>query len=65
MPIIDAWARHPTRRFLRDDMFDSLRCWGSTSIPAEQPPVSATLAAMDAAGVNLALISAWYGPQGE
>ncbi|MDF2707295.1 MAG: amidohydrolase [Nonomuraea muscovyensis] len=61
---IDVWAQHPTQRFLQDDMFDSLRRWSGTSIPAERPPVSATLAAMDAAGVDLALISAWYGPQG-
>ncbi|MFG6200702.1 amidohydrolase family protein [Nonomuraea sp. JJY05] len=64
MPIIDAWAQHPTQRFLQDDMFNSLRRWRGTSIPAEQPPVSATLAAMDGACVDLALISAWYGPQG-
>jgi predicted TIM-barrel fold metal-dependent hydrolase len=34
------------------------------NIEAEQPPVSATLAAMDAAYVDVALISAWYGLQG-
>ncbi|WP_218021183.1 amidohydrolase family protein [Nocardia crassostreae] len=44
-------------------MFDSLRRWGAP-LPAEQPPVAATHTLMDAAGVDTALISAWYGPEG-
>ncbi|MFC9993964.1 amidohydrolase family protein [Nocardia sp. NPDC127526] len=44
-------------------MFDSLRRWGAP-LPTEQPPVAATLALMDAAGVDTALICAWYGPEG-
>ncbi|MFR9751290.1 amidohydrolase family protein [Nocardia sp. 004] len=63
MAIIDVWAQHPTLRMLEHDMFDSLRRWGAP-LPSEQPPVAATLAAMDAGGVDLALISAWYGPEG-
>ncbi|WP_194836139.1 amidohydrolase family protein [Nocardia sp. XZ_19_369] len=63
MAIIDAWAQHPTVRMVQHDMFDSLRRWGAP-LPTEQPPVSATIAAMDAGGVDVALISAWYGPEG-
>ncbi|WP_405161314.1 amidohydrolase family protein [Nocardia sp. NBC_01499] len=63
MAIIDAWAQHPTPRMVEHDMFDSLRRWGAP-LPTEQPPVAATVAAMDAGGVDLALISAWYGPEG-
>ncbi|MEU7139937.1 amidohydrolase family protein [Nocardia sp. NPDC046473] len=63
MAIIDAWAQHPTMRMIQHDMFDSLRRWGAP-LPTEQPPVAATLAAMEAGGVDLALISAWYGPEG-
>ncbi|WP_028478202.1 amidohydrolase family protein [Nocardia sp. CNY236] len=63
MTIIDVWAQHPTKRLLEHDMFDSLRRWGA-SLTTEQPPVSATVSAMDAGGVDLALISAWYGPDG-
>lgn len=63
MAIIDAWAQHPTVRMVEHDMFDSLRRWGAP-LPTEQPPVAATVAAMDAGGVDIALISAWYGPEG-
>ncbi|MEV6555248.1 amidohydrolase family protein [Nocardia sp. NPDC051756] len=63
MTIIDAWAQHPTMRMVEHDMFDSLRRWGAP-LPTEQPPVAATVAAMDAGGVHTALISAWYGPEG-
>ncbi|MFG1791385.1 amidohydrolase family protein [Nocardia sp. NPDC049149] len=63
MTIIDAWAQHPTLRLVEHDMFDSLRRWGAP-MPTEQPPVSATVAAMDDGGVDIALISAWYGPEG-
>ena len=43
-------------------MFDSLRRWTRTETPTEELPVSATLAAMDAGGVDRARISAWYEP---
>ncbi len=64
MAIIDAWAQHPTVRLLRYEMLDSLRRWTGDTIPDQPPPVSTTLAAMDAGGVDTALISAWYGPEG-
>ncbi|WP_189155806.1 amidohydrolase family protein [Lentzea pudingi] len=62
--IIDVWAQHPTRRFMQHDMFDSLRRWTGTTAPLDELPVAATIATMDAAGVDVALISAWYGPEG-
>src|SRR3954449_10207766 len=62
---IDAWIQHPTPRFLAHDMLASLRRWtGDGVMPTEQIPVSATLAALDAGGVDEALISAWHGPEG-
>lgn len=61
--IIDAWAQHPTLRHTTDPMFDSLRRWGRGSIPTDEIPVAATLAAMDEAGVDRALISAWVAPR--
>ncbi|MGW4772111.1 amidohydrolase family protein [Nocardia sp. NPDC004278] len=64
MAIIDAWAQHPTVRLLQHEMLDSLRRWTGDTIPTQPPPVSTTLAAMDAGGVDTALISAWYGPEG-
>jgi uncharacterized protein len=60
---IDAWMQHPTPRFAGDPMFDSLRRWTGGAIP-EDIPLDVTLAAMDAGGVELGLISAWHGPQG-
>ena len=60
--IIDAWGQHPTLRHVRDGIFDSLRNWSKEEAPSEELPVAATLAAMDAAGVETMLISAWYAP---
>ncbi|WP_405231520.1 amidohydrolase family protein [Lentisalinibacter salinarum] len=61
--IVDAWIQHPTTRFLAQPMFASLRRWtGRDEVP--DVPLSATIAAMDQAGVGTALVSAWWGPQG-
>lgn len=63
-PIIDVWCQHPTPSFLAHEMFASLRRWiGMDKIP-EQIPIANTLSAMAAGGVNQALLSAWWGPQG-
>ncbi len=62
--IIDAWIQHPTPGFLRHRMFESLRRWmGVTEVPNDVP-LGFTLGALQAAGVNRALVSAWYGPEG-
>jgi predicted TIM-barrel fold metal-dependent hydrolase len=62
--IIDAWMQHPTPGFLGHPMFESLRRWaGSEAAPGELP-LEATLQSMDAAGVALGLLSAWWGPSG-
>ncbi len=60
--IIDAWAQHPTLRHLQDPIFSSLLRWTKSEAPTEELPVSATIAAMDAASVNRSLISAWMAP---
>jgi len=62
--VVDAWMQHPTRRFLEQDMFASLRRWTGGEIPEGELPVEATLAAMDAAGVEMGVLCAWHGPQG-
>jgi uncharacterized protein len=61
---IDVWMQHPTQRFLRDEMFSSLRRWTGGRVPDEEIPLGATLAAMDAGGIELGLLSAWHGPRG-
>jgi predicted TIM-barrel fold metal-dependent hydrolase len=64
--IVDAWIQHPTAAFLRQPSFASLMRWRGidpTTLP-ETIPASFTLAALDAAKVTRALVSAWWGPQG-
>ena len=62
--VIDAWIQHPSPAFLRHPMFESLRRWmGLTEVPDSIPP-SFTVAALEAAGVARALVSAWWGPDG-
>lgn len=62
--VIDAWIQHPTPALLREPMFASLLRWiGLTSVP-DTIPTALTIAALDAADVRHALISAWWGPQG-
>lgn len=61
--IIDAWGQHPTLRHGQDEIFTSLRRWTRREIPTEQMPVAETIKAMDAAGVDRMLISAWYAPR--
>jgi predicted TIM-barrel fold metal-dependent hydrolase len=61
---IDVWMQHPTQRFLRQPAFETLRRWTGKEIPEEEIPISATLAAMDAAEISRGLLSAWHGPQG-
>lgn len=62
--IIDAWIQHPTPQFMRHSMFDSLRRWmGMVEVPSEIP-LEFTLGALQAAGVQRAFMTAWYGPEG-
>ncbi|MFL0178317.1 MULTISPECIES: amidohydrolase family protein [unclassified Mycobacterium] len=61
---IDVWMQHPTRRFLDHDMLASLRRWTGGAMPDAEIPIEATVSAMDAAGVDFGLLSAWRGPNG-
>jgi uncharacterized protein len=60
--VIDVWMQHPTQRFLRHDMLESLRRWTGAQIPEEELDIGMTVAAMDAAGVDFGLLSAWSAP---
>lgn len=62
---IDVWMQHPTIRFLKHEMFESLRRWTGLEVPSQELPISMTLAAMDAASVRFGLLSAWHAPEGE
>lgn len=61
--IVDAWIQHPTSRFIGHEMFASLRRWTGGAVPSEELPIAATIAAMDAAGVHLGLLTAWHSPK--
>ena len=61
---IDVWMQHPTARFLRHEMFASLRRWTGDALPEGEIPLETTVAAMDAAGVQTGVLSAWHGPDG-
>jgi uncharacterized protein len=61
---IDVWMQHPTLRFLRHDMLEPLRRWTRGQIPDEEPPIEMTVAAMDHAGIEFGLLSAWHAPEG-
>ena len=63
---VDAWLQHPTPAFVKLPMFATLRRWmgmSDDSIP-DTIPLEMTLGAMDVAGVERGLISAWHGPTG-
>lgn len=62
---IDAWIQHPTAAFIGHPMFETLRRWmGITTVP-DAVPLAFTLAALDAAQIDVGILSAWTGPDGE
>jgi uncharacterized protein len=62
---IDVWMQHPTPRFLGSNMLASLRRWTGDAIPDREVPIEVTLSVMDEAGVDLALLCAWRGPNNQ
>ncbi len=61
---IDAWIQHPSAKFAAHPMFESLRRWlGMTEVP-DEIPLEVTVAALEAADIDRALISAWWAPEG-
>ena len=65
VPVIDAWMQHPTPEFMAHEMFASLRRWTGEQMAPRELPLELTIDALDAAGGSSALISAWWGPDGE
>lgn len=64
MRIVDAWMQHPTPRFMAEPWLASLKRWTRNDY-ADDLPLAATLAAMEAGGVAEGLLSAWTGPMGD
>lgn len=64
MGAIDVWAQITTDRFAQQDWLATLWRWTGREGDPKPTSVAQTLTAMDEAGVDIALLSAWYGPQG-
>lgn len=61
---IDVWAQITTERMASEPWLATLYRWTGRADGVRPPTVASTLAAMDDGGVEIALLSAWYGPQG-
>jgi uncharacterized protein len=62
--VVDAWMQHPTPRLAAEPVFESLRRWMPRTRLSDDVPLEDTIAAMDAAGVRVGLVCAWWGPRG-
>lgn len=63
-PIIDAWMQIPTPKMAAEPWMATLLRWTGQSEEETLPDLASTLAAMDEAGVETGLLSAWTGPNG-
>lgn len=64
MKRIDVWAQIPTERMVKAPWLEPLLRWTDQTEETLRPTVQSTVRAMDVAGVDTALISAWHGPSG-
>lgn len=63
MSAIDVWAQITTARMEARPWMETLMRWtGKTA--GEVPTLQSTIDAMDEADVEIALLSAWHGPEG-
>ena len=62
---VDVWMQHPTRELLGQDWLEPLRRWTGGKVPDAAPPIEVTVEAMDRAGVDHGVLSAWHAPEGE
>jgi len=64
MGAIDVWAQQVGPRMAQEPWMASLLRWTGKERSGMVPTLERTLMQMDAGGVDLALLSAWYGPGG-
>lgn len=64
VPVVDAWAQHPTPGFVQHEMFASLRRWTDMDEIPDKLPVEVTARLFEEAGYERVLLSAWWGRQG-
>jgi uncharacterized protein len=62
---IDVWAQIATDRMWTQPWMETLLRWTDQSGQVRECNPRSTLAAMDAAQIDIALLSAWYGPEGD
>jgi predicted TIM-barrel fold metal-dependent hydrolase len=63
IPVVDVWAQHPDENFLNREMFASLLRWQGMDSGMDFP-FEWTVQAFEGAGVDTALLSAWWAPEG-
>lgn len=61
---IDVWAQIPTERMASAPWLKTLLRWTGRADGSWVHTPESTLAAMDAGGIEIAFLSAWYGPEG-
>ena len=61
---IDVWAQITTERMAGAPWLKTLLRWTGRTDASFLPTPQSTVAAMDAGGVGIAFLSAWYGPEG-
>lgn len=64
MALIDVWAQILTDKMAHSPWMASLQRWTGQSAESSRTGVDGALDAMNSAGVDMALLSAWYGPEG-
>ncbi len=64
MSKVDVWAQILTHQMANEPWLATLHRWTQQSASHFTTGVEGTVEAMDAAEVEIALLSAWYGPQG-
>ncbi|MHA7873016.1 MAG: amidohydrolase family protein, partial [Hyphococcus sp.] len=64
MTVIDVWSQIITERFAHAPWLATLLRWTGQTGEAMLPSVESTIDAMDKAGVQISLLSAWCGPDG-
>jgi predicted TIM-barrel fold metal-dependent hydrolase len=64
MGTIDVWAQITTERMAHAPWMETLLRWTGREGQVIVPTTMQTIDAMNAAGVDIALLSAWYGPNG-
>lgn len=65
MGAIDVWAQITTPRMAQQPWLEPLLRWTDRKGEHPLPSVESTLQAMDVADVDIALLSAWHGPEGK